>query len=196
MAETQPLLQPHNAPNRHPWYRLRISQSPAKAYYVIPLCCALGMLVGMVQAPLVQFVVSLVCSREAKTLQDTFHKPNTAVASHIFAIGRPREECESDATVQALSSRVLLVIQFCSALLCKYRWSCAFVLFGCMPLIYVAPVTQHYAQQGSTRHWQTREDEDSFLSSMPRLASYQICLYVTGTFNSYISCSFSCSKLL
>jgi hypothetical protein len=141
MAETQPLLQPHNAPNRHPWYRLRISQSPAKAYYVIPLCCALGMLVGMVQAPLVQFVVSLVCSREAKTLQDTFHKPNTAVASHIFAIGRPREECESDATVQALSSRVLLVIQFCSALLCKYRWSCAFVLFGCMPLIYVAPVT-------------------------------------------------------
>ncbi|KAI9287654.1 major facilitator superfamily domain-containing protein [Umbelopsis sp. AD052] len=117
MDETQPLLQPSTAQPRQPWYRLRISQSPAKAYYVIPLCAALGMLVGMVQAPLVQFVVSLVCSREAKTLQDTFHIPSTAVFDDILALSRPREECDADATVQAISSRILLVIQLCSALL-------------------------------------------------------------------------------
>jgi hypothetical protein len=120
MAETQPLLQPLTAQPKVAWYRTRISQSPAKSYYVIPLCVALGMLTGMVQAPLVQFIVSLVCSREAKTLQDTFHIPNTAVTGSIFVLGRPREECDADATVQALSSRVLLIIQFCSALLCKY----------------------------------------------------------------------------
>ncbi|KAH8555815.1 major facilitator superfamily domain-containing protein [Umbelopsis sp. PMI_123] len=117
MAETQPLLQPLTAQPKVAWYRTRISQSPAKSYYVIPLCVALGMLTGMVQAPLVQFIVSLVCSREAKTLQDTFHAPNTAVTGSIFVLGRPREECDADATVQALSSRVLLIIQFCSALL-------------------------------------------------------------------------------
>lgn len=78
------------------------------------------MLVGMVQAPLVQFVVSLVCNREAKTLQDTFHIPITAVTNDIFALNRPREECDADATVQAISSRVLLIIQLCSALLCNY----------------------------------------------------------------------------
>lgn len=120
MDENQPLLQPQTTQPRQPWYRLRISQSPAKAYYVIPLCAALGMLVGMVQAPLVQFVVSLVCNREAKTLQDTFHIPITAVTNDIFALNRPREECDADATVQAISSRVLLIIQLCSALLCNY----------------------------------------------------------------------------
>jgi hypothetical protein len=124
MAETQPLLQSQRASTQLPWYRTNLSRVPAKAYYVIPLCAALGMLVGMVQAPLVQFVVSLVCSREAKSLHDTFNVPSTATTGNIFAISRPREDCEADPIVQALSSRVLLVIQFCSALLCKYFCTC------------------------------------------------------------------------
>ncbi|CAO3675912.1 unnamed protein product [Umbelopsis vinacea] len=81
MAETQPLLQSQRALTQLPWYRTNLSRVPAKAYYVIPLCAALGMLVGMVQAPLVQFVVSLVCSREAKSLHDTFNVPRTATTA-------------------------------------------------------------------------------------------------------------------
>jgi hypothetical protein len=73
----------------------------------------------MTQAPLVQFVVGLVCNRNVQSLWDTFHIPNTAVTSNILMAGRPREQCEADPTVQALSSRVILVIQFCAALTCE-----------------------------------------------------------------------------
>jgi len=106
------------------------------------------MLVGMVQ-----FVVSLVCSREAKTLQDTFHIPITAVTNDIFALDRPREECDADATVQAISSRVLLIIQLCTALLCNYfRISnLPISLNTIVTKLYL--VIKHYAQQDFIQHY-------------------------------------------
>lgn len=75
----------------------------------------------MTQAPLVQFVVGLVCNRNVQSLWDTFHIPNTAVTTDLLMADRPREQCEADPLVQALSSRVILVIQFGAALTCERR---------------------------------------------------------------------------
>lgn len=84
MDETTPLVA---KPTKTHW--LRIKPSPWVLY---PPLFVLGCSIAMLQGPLIQFVIDLICSRIDST----------------EAIKRPREQCNADSAVQAQVADLLM----------------------------------------------------------------------------------------